>query len=396
MIDQLSYSCDFGSLSLPVPLENISKTFSIPLKERNYSTRPEKSGAHYFQGVAQYLKWSWACRVLEDEDYEVQENDPNNIDDNKPRIGDVAVVRVDRIGNHTSMVTADNKKLRIYVGDYIVCVFGNRYATDAFEGEVIGTKNLSLLTAGGMIGTVKSKHFYDVKKPTRLSFRGYLVKEGGKRINLKELKFIANKPTLDSKTKNLIVAVGTGMNSGKTTAARKIIRGLSEKGLTVGACKLTGSVSNRDQDEMRSALPRTIIDFSDYGFPSTYLANKQELIDLFNMMLANLEKFNPDVVIMEIADGILQRETNMLLTDSFIKERTKGIVLAAESAPSALYGVEYLGKLGYTIIAVSGSMTSAPLSVKEFQQHSDIHVASSVDSGKDLVKGVNSFINGIR
>jgi hypothetical protein len=146
---------------------------------------------------------------------------------------------------------------------------------------------------------------------------------------------------------------------------------------------------------MRSALPRTIIDFSDYGFPSTYLATKQELIDLFNTMLANLEQFNPDVVIMEIADGILQRETNMLLADSFIKKRTEGIILAAESAPSALYGVEYLRNLGYTIIAVSGSMTSAPLSVKEFQQHSDVHVASSVDSGGDLVSGVTYFLKKI-
>ena len=95
---------------------------------------------------------------------------------------------------------------------------------------------------------------------------------------------------------------------------------------------------------------------------------------------------------MEIADGILQ-ETNMLLTDPYIKQKTKGIMLAAESAPSAFYGVEYLKNLGYTIIAVSGAMTSAPLFVREFQQHSDIQVSFFCNSGKDLVSSVIDFIN---
>ena len=393
MTDQSNLSCDLGVLHLPVPLKESSEAFSVPLKESDDLTRTEKNGTYAIQPVAQNLKWSWACRVLDCGNYKIHSNASSNIDDNKPKIGDVAVVCVERIGNHTSLVTTDNKKLRIYVGDYIVCVFGNRYATDAFEGEVIGLENLSLLTAGGMIGTVKSKHSHDVKKPTKVSFTGYLVKKGDKRINLKQLKFVINRPTPDTEIKNLIVAVGTGMNSGKTTTARMLIKGLSERGLKIAACKLTGSVSNRDQDEMRSASARCIMDFSDYGFPSTYLATKQELIDLFNIMLARLEKFNPDVVIMEIADGILQRETNMLLTDPYVKQKTKGIVLAAESAPSALYGVEYLKNLGYTIIAVSGAMTSAPLFVREFQQHSDIHVASSVNSGKDLVSSVAVFIN---
>jgi Domain of unknown function (DUF1611_C) P-loop domain len=393
MIDQSNLAPKFGILRPPVSLKKSSEASSVPLNESDDPDRTEKNNTYLIQDVVHSIKWSWACRVLDCGNYKLHSYASSNVVINNPKIGDVAVVCVERIGNHTSVVTTDNKKLRVYVGDYIVCVFGNRYATDAFEGEVIGTEDLSLLTAGGMIGTVKSKHFHDVKNPTRVSFTGYLVKEDDKRINLKQLKFIINRPTHDAEIKNLIVAVGTGMNSGKTTAARMLIRGLSEKGLKIAACKLTGSVSNRDQDEMRSASAKCIIDFSDYGFPSTYLATKQELIDLFNTMLATLGKLNPDVVIMEIADGILQRETNMLLTDSYIKKKTKGIVLAAESAPSALYGVEYLKNLGYTIIAVSGAMTSAPLFVREFQQHSKIHVASSVKLGKDLVSSVTAFIN---
>ena len=45
------------------------------------------------------------------------------------------------------------------------------------------------------------------------------------------------------------------MNSGKTTTCRKLIKSFSVKETRIAACKLTGSVSNRDQDEMMSASP---------------------------------------------------------------------------------------------------------------------------------------------
>jgi hypothetical protein len=321
------------------------------------------------------IKWTWACRILESTGYQISNSFV------EPKAGDLALVRVEQIGYHKSMVTIDNKKLRIYVGDLLVGVFGNRYATDALEGEVNGLQNLSILTAGGMIGTIKSKHS-DFGKPTNVSFIGFLNDEKGQRINLKELKFHPSHSK--NQINRLLIVVGTGMNSGKTTTSSKLIRGLSEQGLKIVACKLTGSVSNRDQDEMRSASAQSIIDFSDYGLPSTYLCTREELLDLFNTILSDLDKTDPDLVVMEIADGILQRETAMLLSDPSIKKMVRGILLTADSAPSALYAVENLKKLGYNVIAVSGKMTSSPLSVKEFKERCEIPVASSVDSGEQL------------
>ena len=332
------------------------------------------------------IRWSWACRILGNvNDYRV-----NTSSVSQPKVGDLALVKIEEIGNHSKIMTINNKRLRIYVGDLFVGVFGNRYASDAFEGVADDLHNLSLLTAGGMIGTVKSKH-REIKNPTRVSLVGFISNGEGQKINLKELKFHESVPK--SQIKNLIVVVGTKMNSGKTTSSTKLIKGFSEKGVRVAACKLTGSVSHRDQDEMISAAATDVIDFSDYGFPSTYLCPKQELIDLFFTMLSDVEKMNVDVTIMEIADGILQRETVMLLEEPSIKQMIKGIVLTAECAPSALYGVEKLKKLNYNVIAVSGTMTSSPLSVREFREHSEISVGSSKGSGKELVNIVKSFID---
>lgn len=336
--------------------------------------------------LSEGIKWTWACRILD----HINNYKLDTCSATEPKVGDLVLVRVEKIGNHEKIVTINNKRLRIYVGDLLVGVFGNRYATDAFEGEVNGLQHLSILTAAGMIGTVKSK-YKEIGEPTRVSSIGFLNDEKGHRINLKELKFYKSLPK--SQIKNLIVVVGTRMNSGKTMSAIKLIKGFSEKGLKIAACKLTGSVSNRDQDEMRSAAAKFIIDFSDYGFPSTYLCTKEELIDLFNTMLSDMEKINPDVIIMEMADGILQRETAMLLKDPSIKRMIKGIVLTAESTSSALYGVEKLKKLNYNVIAVSGVITSSPLSVREFKEHSEIQVGSSIGSGKELVDIVSSFID---
>jgi hypothetical protein len=92
-------------------------------------------------------RWSWACRVL-----------PalNNMNitshlGRSPQAGDLALVEVESIGSHERITTHDNMRMRIYPEDKIVGVFGNRYATDAYEAVINGGSNLSLLTAGGMI-----------------------------------------------------------------------------------------------------------------------------------------------------------------------------------------------------------------------------------------------------
>lgn len=299
------------------------------------------------------------------------------------------LVKVERIGYHKSIITANNKKLRIYPGDLLVGIFGNRYATDAVEGGLSGLQDLSILTAGGMIGTVKSRH-RQFGRPTSVTFVGLLKNKKGLKVNLKEVRFHSSRPK--DTLRNVIIIVGTGMNAGKTTAARILIKSLSNRGFKVGACKLTGSVSNRDQDELRSAYARTIIDFSDYGFPSTYLCTKKELFSLFYTMMADLEKTSPDVVIIEIADGILQRETAFLLAEHSIKRMVSGIIVAADSAPSALYAAEKIQELDHKVIAVSGSITSSPLFVREFEEKSRIPVCSSTDTGEELADAVTKLI----
>jgi hypothetical protein len=281
--------------------------------------------------------------------------------------------------------------MRLYPGAQFVGVFGNRYASDAYEAEVLGRDNLSLLTGAGMIGTVKSKH-NSMADPTRISLISFVGDRESKRLNLKELLFRpASARRLPA---NLIYIVGSSMNSGKTTTATRLIRGLSDLGLKVVACKLTGSVSNHDPDELAAAAARKVVDFSDFGFPSTYLCSKEELLELFHTMLADVAHVEPDVVLMELADGLVQRETALLLADPEIRQAGRGVVLSAGGSLSALWGAEYLGRLAYRVIAVTGRFTSSPLAMREYSQNdSNIPVVSSAGTGAELAKRVTSFLS---
>ena len=340
-------------------------------------------------GSANALRWSWACRVRDFSNQRLIGRDAGGA----PRAGDVAAVQVVETGYHERITTRENQRLRIYAGDYLGCVFGSRYATNAYEGLVEDVGNLSLLTAGGMIGTVRSRHS-SMRRPTTVRFAGYVGDADGQVVNLKRLMFGQSGAGAAwgsaGQASNVIAMVGTGMDAGKTTSCVRLIRGLTESGVRVAACKLTGSVSNRDRDEMVGASAVKVLDFSDYGFPSTYLCEKQELLALFRTMMADIAPSRPDVVVMELADGIVQRETAMLLEDWSIRAALRGVVLAAESPLSAQFGVQRLQALGHRVLGVTGLLTSSPLSVREFAALSDAPVASSADCGAALAALVSA------
>jgi hypothetical protein len=324
-------------------------------------------------------KWSWACRILDPRHRgQLLRGDAGN-----PRVGDVALVEVGTIGQHTRMTTADGHKVRLYPDDVLAGVFGNRYATDAFEGEVQTSDELHLLTDAGMIGTVRSRH-KDTSRPTTLRFLGYLADEAGERLNLKALRFRA---VIDkSGLKNILLVVGTAMNSGKTTTAAKLVKALLRRGVRVAACKLTGSVCQRDRGEFSATGANFARDFSDYGFPSTYLATQEELFALFETMLADAAPAHPDITVLEIADGILQRETELLLGHDAVRRRVGGVLLTAPCSASALFGVARVEGQGHAVVAVSGRITNSPLFIREFAAKSPVRIASSAGDGDELAE----------
>ena len=325
-------------------------------------------------------KWGWACRDLSrDAVYGVTSA-------TAAQVGDVLVARVEEICNHTRLMTADSGRVRMYEGDLIIGVLGNRYATDAFEGYgVIQEGSADLLTNAGMMGQV-SRRNPAVRAPTRLKIIGRLVDACGVPVNLIERRFTPRLP--GAVARNVVLVVGTGMNAGKTTSATKLVRGLMNEGRRVAAIKVTGSVSPNDRSELEATGASFVRDFSDYGFPSTYLESLPRVRQLFHTMVSDATDAGVDVVVVELADGILQRETEALLADPTVRERTVGAVLAAPCALSALMACQVIQNAGVAVLGVTGCITNAPLFVDELEQRSTIPVLSSRDAGQSLGRAV--------
>ncbi|MBU0711109.1 hypothetical protein KJ762_09625 [bacterium] len=338
-------------------------------------------------------KWTWSARKLQREKCNI-----SSITDNyTPKPGDVVVVQVLKVANHTRIYSFDNKFVRLYQGDIIAGTLGFRYASDAFHADTINLSNLHLLTNSGLIGTVKNRHL-KIGEPTRVKLIGTIAdRQNGKNVNLKETFFHPGNFNLIYPP--VIFVIGSGMNSGKTTSAARIGRLLIERGLSVSLLKVTGSVAYRDLFEYEATGAQYTADFSDYGFPSTYLCSQKELVALYSRMLEDTLSIKPDVVIVEIADGILQRETQLLLKSNIARFTSIGVILTAPCACSALTLVEKVKQLDYSPIAVTGLITNSPLFVAEFASYDNTPVWDTnanpdqwVDRVIGRLKGTSKYI----
>jgi hypothetical protein len=103
-------------------------------------------------------------------------------------------------------------------------------------------------------------------------------------------------------------------------------------------------------------------------------------------MTAACGRAGAQIAVIEIADGFMQPETQMLLESDEIRRRARGVVVAGACSSSLLFATEYLQKIGWNVLAASGLITNSPLFVREFSARSAIPVASSRGSGARLAR----------
>ena len=280
-----------------------------------------------------------------------------------PKAGDLVLCRVSSLGQHRNLELANGRRARLFPGDEIVLAYGHRYAPDQFEAEVppdLGP--CSMVAAGGIAARVVSKHG-KMKTATQVKPLGLIGDRTGRVLNLAD--FALPKVHFDCTHVHTIAVVGTSMNAGKTETCTNIIRGLVNAGLRVGAAKVTGTGAGCDVWSMIDAGPSLVLDFGDAGMPSTYLASMEQIEQVFVTLTRHLYRSGVDVVVLEVADGIFQRETAMLLGSPKFARSVDGIVFAAGDAMGSSAGVQWLQDRGLPVIAASGLLTASPLAIRE-------------------------------
>ncbi len=296
-----------------------------------------------------------------------------------PKAGDVALFEVLEIGKHSSIQGISGNNAYLFPGDQFLAAFGNRYATEQFEGYVPSepTQILDILGKGGVVGQLKSMHYkFEDIGTTKVKLVGYAVNEQKEIVNSiyfdkERVNFDPISECFKAKT---ILSLGCSMDSGKTTTAAFLSRALSKHNKKVAFIKLTGTYYTKDRHFVRDCGASVAIDFGTSGYPSTFLLEEKELLDLYQFLMEKVSLENPDYIVVEIADGILQKETELLINHEAFMSTIDHVVFSAVDSLSALYGMEKLTQIGLCPFALCGIFTASPLLMEEVVNRSPIPV----------------------
>ena len=296
----------------------------------------------------------------------------------KPKTGDLVLCEVTRLRQHCRIELINGRRSRMFVKDKIIVCYGDRYAPDQFESIVPDDLSACHLVAGGGLASKMRHKSPKVKPATEIQPIGLIGNEKGEVIN------VANHTILDKHHhKNLdiplFLVAGSSMNAGKTTTVANIIKGLVADGYQVGAAKVTGTGSGGDLWHFIDAGVKTAIDFTDAGYVSTYRVEMSKLITAFQDMVMHLQAQAVDVIVIEVADGLLQQETQQLLCSNKVQQATSGVFYSAGDSSSSIYGSKWLQQQGYNVIGVSGVVSSNPLAKSEVEKNLTIPVFKKAD-----------------
>ncbi len=299
-----------------------------------------------------------------------------------PVVGDVVYGEICHIGQHSSLENKSGRIHQIHNGSRALFVFGNRYAPDYYEAFVPDSfePEVDLHARSGLIGTVKTKNSL-IKDPSRVRILGYLCDESGKVINTRDYPLIVprKKEKVFPRSKMILVC-GTAMNSGKSVSAASICWALSRMGHTVKGSKITGTASLKDILHMNDAGADSFSDFTYLGYPTTYMLDEKEIVEVFNHIDLKYANNPQNYWVVEFADGINQRETEMLLMHPDVRKRIHKLVFCANDAFGAIGGVKYLKeKIDLTPDLISGVCTSSPLHMRELSKVTDIPIFDNMN-----------------
>jgi hypothetical protein len=292
-----------------------------------------------------------------------------------PRTGDLLLARIETVGQHPRLELRDGRRAHLFVGDEVVVSYGARYAPDQFEAEVPADLAACDLVAAGGVAAQRMSGHAKMSAPTRLEPVGLVVDRDGTSLNLDRWRLAL--PARIDRRPPTVAVVGSSMNAGKTTAAASLVRGLTVAGHRVGAAKVTGTGAGGDMWHMTDAGAEIVVDFTDAGLPSTYLASPAVVAEVFELLTGHLAHDGMDVVVIEVADGLFQRETEALLRTSLFGRGVDEVLFAGSDALGASAGVAALRSMGLRVSAVSGVLSASPLAIREAEAACGVPVLDS-------------------
>jgi len=274
-------------------------------------------------------------------------------------------------------------------GDIVVGALGHRKALLGYSGHLpqeldVGSM-IQLLNIGGVLGVCDSIN-PDVGAPFDCEVLGtvlhfpYLGERIGvpARVGAKELDKNAR---LDTKGVPVIALAGTCMDSGKTAAACAIVSRLRHRGMKVAACKATGVSLRRDILAMEDAGAANSMIFSDLGIVTTTSENGPALT---RALLSSLAGFQPDVIVIELGDGLLGAYgVEAILAEEDIRDAFTAVILCANDPVAAWGGTRILREqFDIEPVVITGPATDNAVGIDQIKERLSL-------------PGINALSNGV-
>lgn len=282
-----------------------------------------------------------------------------------PEVGQIVLARVVQAGQHKQIELPAGRKAKIYPGDHVALAYGNRYAPDQFEAVLPPDLGYCQMVAGGGLAGREIARNAAMLPATTICPLGLLANADGEPLNLRDYALRDLPASASQRRPAVYVVCGTSMNAGKTHTAHEMVRGLRAVGLSVGAAKVTGTGAGNDPWRLRDCGANPVLDFTDAGYPSTYLLPLSTIERITDTLLTHIAASGVDAIVVEIADGIGQAETAALLQSRLLRRWCDAMVFAASDPVAARAGVAWLRAHQLPVVAVSGLMTAEPQVCRE-------------------------------
>ncbi len=268
----------------------------------------------------------------------------------------IAVEALSDEGKNNDLEFANGRIGHLVQGDIIPAVLGKRRALREYSGDI--PKDLApgdilyLLCESGLVGEIRGLNAaWGV--PMQVKVLGSIVDPmTGNQLNIKDAA-IARKQSLPESAP-IVGVVGTCMNIGKTTTIRKLIKHFKSQGLKVAAAKLTGVASIHDINLIHDAGAHSVLGFHDGGLPST-CGEASSVIETALGILHELNRSNPDVILVEFGDGILgEYNVEHLLRHPQIQQHIHAFIVGAPDFVAAWGAREIMRDYGLPITLITG------------------------------------------
>lgn len=309
----------------------------------------------------------------------------------------IAVRVLNNKNRYNQLELTSGRMATVNQGDIVVGALGHRKALLGYSGHLpealeVGS-TIQILNIGGVMGICDSAN-PDVGPPFDCEVLGGVLHFPylGERIGVPARvgsKVLDPDASLETRGVPVVALAGTCMDSGKTAAACAIVSRLRHLGLHVAACKATGVSLRRDILAMEDAGARETMIFSDLGVVATTAANGPALT---RSLLSSLAGFQPDVIVLELGDGLLGAYgVEAILTDERIRAAFTAVILCANDPVAAWGGAKILREqYGIEPAVVTGPATDNAVGIDQINERMALPAINAMTNGTalgDLVAG---------